>query len=167
MKHQNIALWGLLALSLSTSQAQADSDHVYGWVEKGVIMPSGVTVKLKLDTGALTSSMDARNLTSFERDGKEWVRFNLNMKDVETDKQVKQEIERPVLRRVTVSGAGGSEQRPVVHMSICIGETLYKEEFTLRSRANMVYPVLLGRRLLAELGPVDAGRTFTTQPECP
>ncbi len=30
----------------------------------------------------------------------------------------------------------------------------------------MIYPVLLGRRLLAELGPVDSSRTFTVQPDC-
>ena len=38
--------------------------------------------------------------------------------------------------------------------------------FTLRDRSDMIYPVLLGRRLLAELGPVDSARTFTVQPSC-
>ncbi|MFQ2099142.1 retropepsin-like aspartic peptidase RloA3 [Aeromonas sanarellii] len=138
----------------------------YGWIEKGVIMPYGVAVKMKLDTGALTSSLDARELHHFKRDGKPWVRFTLAMTDANTDKAVRQTLERPVERSVTVRGAGGMEQRPTVTMSICVGDKVYKEWFTLRDRSEMIYPVLLGRRLLAELGPVDASRTFTVQPSC-
>ena len=138
----------------------------YGWIEKGVIMPYGVAVKMKLDTGALTSSLDARELHHFKRDGKPWVRFTLALTDANTDKAVRQTLERPVERSVTVRGAGGMEQRPTVTMSICVGDKVYEEWFTLRDRSKMIYPVLLGRRLLAELGPVDARRTFTVQPSC-
>ena len=138
----------------------------YGWIEKGVIMPYGVAVKMKLDTGALTSSLDARELHHFKRNGKPWVRFTLALTDANTDKAVRQTLERPVERSVTVRGAGGMEQRPTVTMSICVGDKVYKEWFTLRDRSEMIYPVLLGRRLLAELGPVDASRTFTVQPSC-
>ena len=138
----------------------------YGWIEKGVIMPYGVAVKMKLDTGALTSSLDARELHHFKRNGKPWVRFTLALTDANTDKVVRQTLERPVERSVTVRGAGGMEQRPTVTMSICVGDKVYKEWFTLRDRSEMIYPVLLGRRLLAELGPVDASRTFTVQPSC-
>ena len=138
----------------------------YGWIEKGVIMPYGVAVKMKLDTGALTSSLDARELHHFKRDGKPWVRFTLALTDANSDKAVRQTLERPVERSVTVRGAGGMEQRPTVTMSICVGDKVYKEWFTLRDRSEMIYPVLLGRRLLAELGPVDASRTFTVQPSC-
>ncbi|MFM5845003.1 retropepsin-like aspartic peptidase RloA3 [Aeromonas sanarellii] len=138
----------------------------YGWIEKGVIMPYGVAVKMKLDTGALTSSLDARELHHFKRDGKPWVRFTLALTDANTDKAVRQTLERPVERSVTVRGAGGMEQRPTVTMSICLGDKVYEEWFTLRDRSKMIYPVLLGRRLLAELGPVDASRTFTVQPSC-
>ncbi|MGL6050847.1 MAG: RimK/LysX family protein, partial [Aeromonas salmonicida] len=60
----------------------------------------------------------------------------------------------------------GMEQRPTVIMSICLGDKVYKEWFTLRDRSKMIYPVLIGRRLLAELGPVDSSRTFTVQPAC-
>nr|MBP6384589.1 ATP-dependent zinc protease [Aeromonas sp.] len=42
----------------------------------------------------------------------------------------------------------------------------YKEWFTLRDRSKMIYPVLIGRRLLAELGAVDSSQTFTVKPAC-
>ena len=157
--------WLLLA-SLCLSSGAGAAPTVYGWIEKGVLMPGGVAVKMKLDTGALTSSLDARELHHFKRDGKPWVRFTLALTDANTDKEVRQTLERPVERSVTVRGAGGMEERPTVTMSVCVGDKLYKEWFTLRDRSDMIYPVLLGRRLLAELGPVDSSRTFTVQPSC-
>ncbi|UBR46476.1 ATP-dependent zinc protease [Aeromonas veronii] len=138
----------------------------YGWIEKGLILPTGVAVKMKLDTGALTSSLDARSITRFKRDSKPWVRFMLVVTDADSGKLVKQQFERRVERSVTVRGAGGMEQRPTVTMAICLGDRVYEEWFTLRDRSKMIYPVLLGRRLLAELGPVDSSRTFTVQPDC-
>lgn len=37
--------------------------------------------EIKLDTGALTSSMDAKDLERFEKDNQRWVRFNVEVKD--------------------------------------------------------------------------------------
>ena len=156
----------LVGLALPGAARAASDPAVYGWIEKGLIMPSGVAVKMKLDTGALTSSMDARDLHHFKRDGKPWVRFTLQVTDANTDRQVRQTLERPVEHMVTVRGAGGMEQRPTVTMSICLGDKVYEEWFTLRDRSKMIYPVLLGRRLLADLGAVDSSRTFTVQPSC-
>lgn len=156
----------LACLSLLGAARAVSAPAVYGWIEKGLLMPSGVAVKMKLDTGALTSSMDARDLHHFKRDGKPWVRFTLQLTDVNTAQQVRQTLERPVEHMVTVRGAGGMEQRPTVTMAICLGDKVYEEWFTLRDRSKMIYPVLLGRRLLADLGAVDASRTFTVQPGC-
>ncbi|TNH75134.1 ATP-dependent zinc protease [Aeromonas hydrophila] len=156
----------LVGLALPGAVRAASNPAVYGWIEKGLIMPSGVAVKMKLDTGALTSSLDARDLRHFKRDGKSWVRFTLQVTDANTDRQVSQTLERPVEHMVTVRGAGGMEQRPTVTMSICLGDKVYEEWFTLRDRSKMIYPVLLGRRLLAVLGAVDSSRTFTVQPSC-
>ncbi|MFM9799410.1 ATP-dependent zinc protease [Aeromonas dhakensis] len=156
----------LLLAGFALPAFAAPAPTIYGWIEKGLIMPSGVAVKMKLDTGALTSSLDARDLRHFKRDGKPWVRFTLQVTDANTDRQVSQTLERPVEHMVTVRGAGGMEQRPTVTMSICLGDKVYEEWFTLRDRSKMIYPVLLGRRLLADLGAVDSSRTFTVQPSC-
>ncbi|PJG58267.1 ATP-dependent zinc protease [Aeromonas cavernicola] len=155
----------VLALLLVAS-GQLWAAASYGWVEKGLILPTGVAVKMKLDTGALTSSLDARAITLFKREGKPWVSFLFKATDANSGKTVSQRFERPVERSVTIRGAGGIEQRPIVTLSICLGDQVYQEWFTLRDRSKMIYPVLLGRRLLADLGPVDASRTFTVQPRC-
>jgi hypothetical protein len=51
-------------------------------------------------------------------------------------------------------------------MEICIGNTVYEEQFSLRNRSNMNYPVLLGRRTIQHLGPIDVTRTFLTDSDC-
>lgn len=157
---------GLTLMLTLCGSVLAETPTSYGWIEKGLILPTNVAVKMKLDTGALTSSLDARAISLFKRDGKPWVRFMLVVADADSGKVVKQRFERRVERSVTVRGAGGQELRPTVSMSICLGDKVYEEWFTLRDRSTMIYPVLLGRRLLAELGPVDASRTFTRQPRC-
>ncbi|MCF7203068.1 ATP-dependent zinc protease [Pseudomonas sp. JM10B5a] len=139
---------------------------VFGWVEEGILLPEKVSVKIKLDTGALTSSMDAKDLEHFEKDGEKWVRFNVEVKDSDTGKMVSIPFERRVERSVKVRGAGGAERRPVVKLKMCIGDQVYNEEFSLKNRGKMLYPVLIGRRTLEHLGAVDVSRTFTTEPKC-
>ena len=161
-----LALPAALLLSLHTLPPLAADGTPLGWVERGKVLPEEVTVKFKLDTGALTSSMHAEDIEYFERDGDEWVRFDLDLEDIERDKLVKSRIERKLHRELTVRGAGGQEDRPVVLMQVCIGERLLEEQFSLRDRDEMHYPVLLGRRTLEKLGPVDSARTFTIEPSC-
>ena len=121
-------------------------------------------LEAKLDTGAETSSLDARNIEAFERDDEPWVRFRL-----EGERQgeaASQWVERPVLRRVKVRGAGGVDHRYVIRLQLCIGHQTYEEQFTLRDRSRMAYPALLGRRTLEHLGLVDVRRQHLQQPEC-
>lgn len=144
----------------------ASSPQVLGWVEKGLILPEQVAVKFKLDTGALTSSMHAENIDRFEKDGDEWVRFTVELEDVDTDKDVRTRLERKMVRDIKVRGAGGAEERPVVLMKVCLGNQMYEEQFSLNDRDKMNYPVLIGRRTLEKVGLVDSSKTFTTEPSC-
>ncbi|WP_341706044.1 ATP-dependent zinc protease [Halopseudomonas sp.] len=144
----------------------ADSPRNLGWIEQGVIEPADMTVKFKLDTGALTSSMHAEDIERFERDGQQWVRFRVALEDLKSRDQISEVFERPLERDLRVRGAGGSEDRPVVRMEVCIAGERLNEEFSLRDRSNMHYPVLLGRRTLDRLGNVDSSRTFTAEPNC-
>lgn len=166
LRRRTPALLAATLLASSLSLPTHAADRALGWVEEGLIMPDGVAVKFKLDTGALTSSMHAEGIERFEKDGKDWVRFKVNVKDNRTDKNVKLQFERVVERMVKVRGAGGAERRPVVQMSVCLGDTLYTEPFTLSDRDAMNYPVLIGRRTLEKAGAVDSGKTFTVKPTC-
>ena len=144
----------------------ADGQTVLGWIEEGLILPEGTAVKMKFDTGALTSSMDARDMERFEKDGKPWVRFNIEVKDIDTHQFKVIRFERAVVEFVKVRGAAGIDHRTVVTMSVCIGTERYEGPFTLRDRTKMLYPILLGRRAIEHIGLVDVTRTFTVEPSC-
>lgn len=154
-----------LAVLLGAPALPANAEpRIYGWVENGLLLPENLPVKAKLDTGAQTSSLDAKDLRRFERDGEPWVRFTVEVKEEGKNRRVT--FERKVVRDVKVRGAGGEERRPVVLMSICIGERRYDEQFSLNNRSKMIYPVLIGRRTLEQMGVVDVSRTYTVQPAC-
>ncbi|MDP3536060.1 MAG: ATP-dependent zinc protease [Halomonas sp.] len=152
-------------LMISTN-ATAEEPDVFGWVENATIEPWGIAVKAKLDSGALTSSMDARDIELFEKAGEEWVRFRLKLEDQESGETFSDQIERPLYRELTVRGAGGRDERPVVLMDVCMGDTIYEEQFSLRDREEMIYPLLLGRRTISHLGLLDVRSTFLQNPKC-
>lgn len=51
-------------------------------------------------------------------------------------------------------------------MKICIGNTTSEEQFTLRDREDMKYPVLIGRKTIEHLGLIDVKKQFTIEPQC-
>ncbi len=163
---QTLFLAAGFALACQSTALSAAPLMPLGWVERGLVYPEQVMVKFKLDTGALTSSLHAEDVEYFEKDGQKWVRFDMDLEDIEKGKLVKSRIERKLERELTVRGAGGTEDRPVVRMKVCIGDQLLNEQFSLNDRDDMNYPVLLGRRTLEKLGPVDSGKTFTVEPNC-
>lgn len=112
----------------------------------------------RIDSGANTSSLDAQDLVDFERDGQQWVRFSVHFQDGEQARQV--EIEAPVIRRVRIRQAVGSESRPVVQLPVRIGQSNHKVEFTLTDRGELTYPALLGRRFMMDVAVVDVSKTF-------
>lgn len=144
-----------------------DAKVIVGWVEKALILPEQTAVKVKVDSGALTSSMHAVNLENFTRKGKAWVRYDVPVKDADSGEIVTLKFERPVYRRILVRGAGGEDRRPVVKMSLCMGQRVYEEQFSLRDRGDMTYPVLIGRRTIEHIGLIDVSRTFMLKLDCP
>lgn len=160
-----VLVWMLLAGLLMASPA-ALADKVFGWVERATIEPWSVAVKAKLDSGALTSSLDAREIETFERNGEEWVSFRLKLEDTASGETFTETLELPLYRDLRVRGAGGRDERPVVLMKICLGDTVYEEQFSLRDRGEMNYPLLLGRRTISHLGLLDVRETFQQSPDC-
>ncbi|MGR9099052.1 MAG: ATP-dependent zinc protease family protein [Gammaproteobacteria bacterium] len=136
-----------------------DEVIVTGWLEKIVLSPWQVQLKAKLDTGAKTSSIHAEHVERFERDGKTWIRFTLPRGRKKTESR--QKIETPLVRDVLIKRHKlPSAVRPVVEMAFCINDHYYVAEFTLADRGNFNYPVLLGRRFLANNILVDSSATF-------
>lgn len=165
-RFRSLLLAALLSSAAPAALAGDDQDSVFGWVEKATLEPWGVEVKAKLDSGALTSSLDARDIELFEKEGEEWVRFRLKLEDEASGELFTERMELPLYRDLRVRGAGGVDERPVVLMDVCLGGTVYEEQFGLRDREEMNYPLLLGRRSIGHLGLLDVRETFLTEPDC-
>jgi len=114
--------------------------------------------KARIDTGAATSSISADDITSFERNGKNWIRFFMSPKGMDDRIQ----IEAPLVRHVRVRQASADDldRRPVVLLSVRVGDQNEKTEFNLTDRSRMTYPVLLGRDFLKDIAVVDVARTY-------
>lgn len=130
----------------------------------------GTYLKARIDSGANTSSLSAREITRFERDGEDWVRFKLGLaEDDAVVESVRGEwIEAPIERRVRVIQATGEESRPVVTLMMTLGSIRQPVEFTLSDRTHLDFPALLGRRFLLDIAVIDvAERYLHKRPEFP
>jgi hypothetical protein len=114
--------------------------------------------KTKIDTGADTSSISAAEITTFERNSKKWVSFYISHKDIAKPIQIKA----PLVRRIRVRQASTKkfDRRPVVLLTVRVGDQNEKAEFSLTDRSNMKFPMLLGRNFLKDIAVVDVGRKY-------
>jgi hypothetical protein len=135
---------------------------VAGWVENVSIFPGNMKIKAKLDTGARNSSLNARNLEEFYRDGDKWVRFKLKNWKGRTEN-----FEARIIRTATIKQhETDSVTRPVIHLGICLGNVYKEVEVNLQDRGKFNYQMLIGRSYLKNSFLVDASTTFTTEPGC-
>lgn len=131
-----------------------------GAVEGVLLRPPDHLFRARIDSGANTSSLDARDIEMFERDGDDYVRFTIAGEYFNDGEAV--ELERPVSRFVQIiqSSSSENERRAVVELQYRIGSIEKVAEFTLADRERLTYPVLIGRNILRDLFIVDVGETF-------
>lgn len=132
---------------------KAEGKVIVGGIENITFTEEGITHEARIDTGATSSSLDARDITNFERDGDRWVRFKLFM---DGDEYV--DLERPVIRWVRIfqsSGTDEGERRPIVEMAYQFGDIKGTAEFTLTDRSHLEYPALVGRNIMTDRMIVD------------
>jgi hypothetical protein len=135
---------------------------VAGWVENVSIFPGDLKIKAKLDTGAMNSSLNAKHIEEFERDGEKWVRFKLK-----NWKERTENIEARVIRTATIKQhEPQSVTRPVIRLGICLGNVYKEVEVNLQDRSKFNYQMLIGRSYLRKSILVDSSATFTVQPDC-
>lgn len=132
--------------------------QLVGEAEKVHLSPLDIVFNARIDTGATTSSFDARNIRRFERDGRRWVRFDTNhpeTKEILT-------FERPVVRRVRISQSitDDFERRPVIELHFTLGGINHTAEFTLSDRSHLDFPLLIGRNILRDQMIVDVSKQY-------
>ncbi|MGP4844539.1 ATP-dependent zinc protease family protein [Marinobacter sp. 1Y8] len=161
-----------LAADDSTSASPADAEQL-GFVEWMVLQDTGLRMKARLDTGAKTSSLHAVNVEPFEKDGEQWVKFDLPLDDhldpeSEENAGVVLEFERPVTRTVLIKRKGAeSQRRYVVKMDFCIAGKTHETQFSLTDRGHFSYPALLGRRFMKDDNVlIDSADSFQAAKSC-
>lgn len=133
---------------------------VIGWREWVGLPDFGIKmIKAKVDTGARSSSLHATHLQEFERDGRKWVRFQVNPVQRKSDRTV--ELEAMVLDfRSVRSSSGKAAIRPVIVTNIELFGITWAVELTLASRDKMGFRMLLGREAFRGRFLVDAGKSY-------
>lgn len=134
---------------------------VIGWREWISLPDLGVaTIKVKVDTGARSSSLHALKQKIFERDGEKWVRFQINpVQKKKTSRKIMAEAKIIDFRSIRSSN-GVMDWRPVISTRIELLGRTWPIELTLSNRDEMGFRMLLGRQAFRKRFYVDAGRSF-------
>lgn len=136
---------------------------LFGWLEPVRIDDARLILEAKLDTGATTSSIDAREVRRFRRGVDRVVKFRL----VSEEGKLTDVIERPLVRVVRIKRHGGEPQRrPVIKLTVCFGALEREVEFSLVNRNQFDQPVLLGRNALEGFTVIDPELSHTSSPDC-
>lgn len=154
----------VILVAICASVAAAPRELVIlGWVEHVVLVEPGFRLRAKLDSGAETSSLDARIIKRFRKGGKRWVRFAvINPRTGEEHVLVRERV-----RTIGVVQHDGVNQvRPTVRVQMCVSDRLLDVEVSLVDRGVFTYRLLLGRTALESFALIDPGNTFLSRPQC-
>ncbi len=116
-------------------------------------------LKVKVDTGARTSSLHVGEIEYFEKDSVPWVRFNVypwqkSLKD-------SMSVTAPVKDfRNVKSSSGCLQRRPVIMARIQLAGHTFPVELTLTNRSSMGFRMLLGRAAMRKNFIVIPGKSY-------
>jgi hypothetical protein len=133
-----------------------------GWREWVALPDLGVpAIKVKVDTGARSSSLHAFDIEEFQRDGITFVRFEVHPLQRSATSAVTAEAPLVEHRVIRNPGGGGREElRPVVATHIELAGDRWPIELTLTRRDEMGFRMLLGRQAVRRRFVVDPARSF-------
>lgn len=131
-----------------------------GWRERLALPSLGIPLlKVKLDTGARSSSLHVDTLESFERAGDTWVRFSVS---VGGRHRVAVNCEAPALDRRAVTDTGGRRTlRWFIRTDVMLAGEHFAVDINLTDRRHMLFPMLLGRTALLGRFAVDPALSYT------
>ena len=167
-----LAAFALAIPVLAAAPAMAAEPTLYGRYEYIQLPEIGQTFKAKMDTGALTASLSARDIETFTRDGDDWVRFRVGGKDAGN-----KVYEHKVARISKIKSRADEDEdkeeatvatRPVIDLEMCLGNVKRTVEVNLTDRSSFNYPLLIGAKALREFGAaVNPARRYTAdKPDC-
>ena len=129
-----------------------------GWREWiSLIEFNNFHLKAKIDTGASMSAMHATHIKEYDSKQGNFVKFRVH----QSKSYVM--IKKPIVGYKTIKSSFGKKQmRPVVNISIKIGDNIIDTDITLTRRSRMTYPVLIGRSSLEKNYRINPKRSYLT-----
>ena len=129
-----------------------------GWREWiSIVYFKNFYLKAKIDTGATISALHATHIEEFKFKGVKYVKFRLYQ-----SKSYKM-IKKPVVGYKMIKNSFGKKQlRPLINISIKIGNNTIDTIITLTTRSRMTYPVLIGRSTLNNNYRINPRKSFLT-----
>lgn len=116
-------------------------------------------IKVRVDSGAKTSSLHAFNIQRFKRGGESWVSFEVH--PLQNNRRAVIRCESPIIdRRAVKSSSGIAETRYVILARISAAGKFWEVEVTLTNRDSMGYRMLLGREAMSGRMIVDPSLKF-------
>jgi len=147
----------LIILLLPLGKGSAGEKMTIGQVEDVILLPWGVRLPARIDTGAATSSLDARELTVKDK-----------MAEFRLPKMYGGlRLRLSVIGWQKIRSADFRERRPVVEITFCIGPKSIRAQVTLNNRATVTYPLIIGRNVLKDKFVVDCMHSNCLPPSCP
>lgn len=140
-------------------EAMIGEKFLLGEVESVFVDEVKAMFATRIDTGAESSSLDARNIVLFERDGVQWVRYDVMSNGIE---QPANTFETKVVKFVRIKQDVDSDddRRPVIHAHLKIGKYSAETDLNLVDRSHLDYPLLLGRKFMKDIAIVDVGQIY-------
>ena len=102
----------------------------------------------RIDSGAKTSSIQAKNITLIKKNNEDWVEFDVRPTQRNTTIIVTC-IAKLVGKRSIKGSFGISEERLIIKTPVTIGEDTFEIELSLANRNTMEFRMLLGREAMA------------------
>lgn len=119
---------------------------IIGWQETVDLPDLGLTnMVAKIDTGARTSALHAEDITRFDKDGADWVRFHTRFDDEARDIWVECPIHD--LREIK-NTSGQPEERIVIRTKFRIARRAWTIDVSLAERGEMQFRMIVGRSAL-------------------
>ncbi len=133
---------------------------IIGWREE-LSLPDlgGTDIKVKVDSGAKTSSLHAFDLESYSRLGVHFVKFNIHT--VKNKREVSIPCKAKVLEYRNIKSSNGQvERRPVIETRVKLLDEVWIIELTLSNRDEMGFKMLLGREAIKNRFLINPGKSF-------
>ncbi len=133
---------------------------IAGWREWAQLHELGVEmIKVKIDTGAKTSSLHAFELSTFTYMGTDCVQFEVH--PLQDNDRITHTCISPIIDyRWITSSTGHSQKRFIIHTTLTMGEFSSVVEISLANRDEMGFRMLVGRNALKKNILVDPTHSF-------